>query len=212
MARIMTVAVLGLAGLAAVKGASVVAPIASILAPPAFAASDPTPPCEDGAEDCAAEAPETASEETETETVDVLPELLVALQAERDALEDWREKLEQKEAEILFAKSALDAKHAELAALKAELEHLLERADRENTSDVGRLVEIYKAMKPVQAAAIMNEADIEVSVLVLAAMQPRNSGPILALMQPVRARAISKIILERSRLPGDQNLVNIRLD
>ncbi len=212
MARIMTVAVLGLAGLAAFKGASVVGPIASILAAPAFAASEATDPCEEDAEGCMAETPAAAPEETQDETPDVLPELLVALQAEREELENWREKLEQKEAEILFAQSALDAKHAELAALKAELEHLLERADRENTSDVSRLVEIYKAMKPTQAAAIMNEADIEVSVLVLAAMQPRNSGPILALMQPVRARAISKIILERSRLPGDQNLVNIRLD
>jgi flagellar motility protein MotE (MotC chaperone) len=67
-------------------------------------------------------------------------------------------------------------------------------------------------MKPKDAANIMNDLDIEVSVMVLGTMSERNAAPILAGLNPVRARAISKIILERSKLPGDQRLNNLKLD
>jgi flagellar motility protein MotE (MotC chaperone) len=140
-----------------------------------------------------------------------LDELILDVAVERQALQKWREELELKEAEIALAQSALDENARNLENLRSELEFLLERSQRENTEDVDRLVQIYNAMKPAQAATIMDDADIEVAVLVLAAMAPRDSGPILAVMNPVRARAISKIILERSRLPGDQKLVDLQL-
>ena len=66
-------------------------------------------------------------------------------------------------------------------------------------------------MKPKEAAAIMNDLDIEVSVMVLGSMNERTAAPILANLTPIRARAISKIILERSKLPGDQRLDNLKL-
>ena len=58
----------------------------------------------------------------------------------------------------------------------------------------------------------MNDLDIEVTVMVLATMKERDVAPIMAAMTPVRARAVSKIILERSKLPGDQKLVNVKLN
>lgn len=203
MGKKLTATVIVLAGLASFKGASIYdafraspaqAKAAEEAAPETVAESEPVE--QSGAE----AAPETPEE------------LLVAIAMERDRLAQRQQELDEREATIALAQSTLDAKAAELTALKNELDHLLSRSVRENTDDVARLVEIYKAMKPVQAATIMNEAGIEVAVLVLSAMEPRNSGPIIALMQPTRARAISTIILERSRLPGDQKLVNITLD
>jgi flagellar motility protein MotE (MotC chaperone) len=58
----------------------------------------------------------------------------------------------------------------------------------------------------------MDDMDIETTIMVLGTMKPRIAAPILAKMSPVRARAVSKIILERSQLPGDQDLTGIRLN
>lgn len=142
----------------------------------------------------------------------LLPELLAAIAAEREALAQRSAALEQREAEIAFAAAALGEQGEQLGALKAEIERLLSLADGNHHEDVLRLVKIYRAMKPIEAAAILSTADIEVTVLILAAMSERDAGAILAKMDQVRAQAVSKIILERSRLPGDQRLVNVKIN
>ena len=85
------------------------------------------------------------------------------------------------------------------------------RIEANKTDDLNRLIDFYKNMKPADAARIMDDLDIETTVMVLGTMNPRSAAPILAKVSPVRARAVSKIILERSQLPGDQDLVGIKL-
>jgi hypothetical protein len=46
--------------------------------------------------------------------------------------------------------------------------------------------------------------------MVLGTMPERDAAPILANLDIVRAQAISRIILERSKLPGDQRLDNLK--
>ena len=99
----------------------------------------------------------------------------------------------------------------QLSALKTEVEGLLTRVKQSQTDDLNRLVALYSAMKPKEAAAILDDMDIETAVLVLATMPERDAAPILAQLNRVRARAISRIILERSKLPGDQRLQNLKL-
>lgn len=142
----------------------------------------------------------------------ILPEFLAAIAAEREALEQRAAALDQREAEIAFASAALSTQERQLSALKGEIERLLGVADESHLADVARLVKIYRAMKPVEAAQILSNADLEVTVLVLAAMSERDAGPIVAKMDQLRAQAVSKIILERSRLPGDQRLINVKVN
>lgn len=141
-----------------------------------------------------------------------LPELLAAIAAERAALQERAKALDLREAEIAFAGAALSEQETRLTALQAEISRLLTVAESNHTNDVARLVRLYRSMKPAEAAAILSEADLEVSVLVIAAMLERDAGPILARMNQTRAHAISKIILERSRLPGDQRLINVKVN
>lgn len=140
------------------------------------------------------------------------PEILVAIDLERDALEARALELDEKEARIGLAGIALERQIEELNRLDARLRETLATAESEHTADITRLVRIYEAMKPQQAGAILDSMDIEVSTLVLAAMPEKNAGPIMANMRAVRAQAVSKIIFERSKLPGDQNLLSVRLD
>ena len=83
--------------------------------------------------------------------------------------------------------------------------------DAAQTDDLNRLIDLYTNMKPTDAARIMDDLDIETTIMILGTMKPRTAAPILAKIPAVRARAVSKIILERSQLPGDQNLTGIKL-
>ena len=96
--------------------------------------------------------------------------------------------------------------------MKGSIEELLARVEASQTDDLNRLIEFYKNMKPADAARIMDDMDIETTIMIMGTMNPRTAAPILAKVSPVRARAISKIILERSQLPGDQDLVGIKLN
>jgi len=142
---------------------------------------------------------------------DTPEEVLQSLNRERELIDKQRDDLESRKSELSLAKEKLEVEKQALLELKAEIEDLLSRAKAAQTEDLDRLIAFYENMKPAEAARIMDDLDIEVTILVLAQMKPRTAAPILAKMSPVRARAVSKIILERSQLPGDQDLVGIRL-
>lgn len=138
-------------------------------------------------------------------------EVLSAIATERGLLEEQRDTLDARAAEIALARETLAVETARLEELRGALEGLLVEIDAARQADVDRLVALYVNMKPREAATIMNDLDIEVAVTVLGAMPERDAAPILAAMNVVRAQAISMIILERSKLPGDQRLDGIRL-
>lgn len=143
---------------------------------------------------------------------DMPEELFAAIKAERALLEAQRVVLAERSAEIDLANAMLATETARLADLKLEVEALLERASLEHVADVERLVALYSNMKPRDAATIMNDLDLEVMVTILGTMPERNAAPILAAINPVRARALSLILLERAKFPGDRRLNEIRLD
>jgi len=142
---------------------------------------------------------------------DTPEEVLQSLSRERDLIAAQKEDLESRKSELALAREKLEIEKAALLELKSDIEALLARVKAAETEDLDRLIGFYQNMKPAEAARIMDDLDIEVTILVLAKMKPRVAAPILAKMSPVRARAVSKIILERSQLPGDQDLVGIRL-
>ena len=141
-----------------------------------------------------------------------MPEAIFAeITRERGLLAGQSEALLQREAEIQLAQEKLAIEAEQLNEYKAALEALLARVQAAQNEDLDRLVNLYRNMKPKDAAGIIGDLDIEVSVLVFAAMAERDAAPILANIDPVRARAITKIIFERSKLPGDQDFSGIRL-
>ena len=152
-----------------------------------------------------AKAPKVAAQ------CDTPEEVLQSLSRERDLIAAQKDDLEARKSELALAREKLDIEKAALLELKSDIEDLLARVKAAETEDLDRLIGFYENMKPAEAARIMDDLDIEVTILVLAKMKPRVAAPILAKMSPVRARAVSKIILERSQLPGDQDLVGIRL-
>lgn len=139
-------------------------------------------------------------------------EVLSSFARERELLKKNREQLETQKSELTLVREKLAIEKASLLELKDSISRLLSRVEASQTDDLKRLVAVYQNMKPVDAARIMDDMDIEVTVMVLESMKARVAAPILAKMASVRVRAISKIILERSQLPGDQDLAGIRLN
>lgn len=139
-------------------------------------------------------------------------EVLRSLSLERDLIADQRKMLDVRESELALAREKLGLEKAALTELKDSIETLLGKVEAQQTADLDRLISFYKNMKPAEAAGIIDDLDIEVTIMVLGTMNPRTAAPIMAKMSPVRARAVSKIILERSQLPGDQDLNGIRLN
>ncbi len=137
--------------------------------------------------------------------------IFLAISTERDLWKDQVSALEERRASLNLAEEKLKLNTARLSSLKSDLEDLFMRAEKAKSEDLKRLVEIYRGMKPKEAASIMNTLDIEVAVLVLGQMKERDAAPIFAKLNVVRSQAISKIILHRSKLPGDQNLNGIVL-
>lgn len=143
---------------------------------------------------------------------DTPEEVLTAIADERALLVEQRTALEERTAEIDLANEMLAVKTGQLEELKQEVEALLDRAEATHLADVDRLVALYSNMKPRDAAVIMNDLDLEVMITVLGTMPERNAAPIVAALNPVRARAFSLILLERAKLPGDRRLDQVRLD
>lgn len=209
MARILRLGALALAGLVAVKSASSLTGLDGLddlldFAPATAAESEAE---EAPAAPAPAEPPVAASG-----AMLALPELLAAIAAEQEALAARKAALDEREAEIELARATVLKQNEELTRLRKDVAALLEQAKGAEVADVGRLVKIYEAMKPAEAATILQGADLELAVLVIAAMAERNAGPIMAAMAPDRANAVSRILLERSRLPGDQQPVVVELN
>ncbi|WP_375690011.1 MotE family protein [Pseudooceanicola sp. LIPI14-2-Ac024] len=133
-----------------------------------------------------------AAEPAQCETPE---EMLRSIRKERELLAEQKDKLAQRTAELDLAAQTVEVERGKLAELKTELDDLLARVARAHTADVDRLVNLYRNMKPKDAASIMDDLDIEVTVMVLGTMEERDAAPILAALNPVRARAVSQIIL-----------------
>jgi flagellar motility protein MotE (MotC chaperone) len=92
-----------------------------------------------------------------------------------------------------------------LQALQKKLESL--DAARQQREDAGwqGLVKVYETMKPRDAAAIFNDLDMPVLLQVVDRMKEAKAAPVMAAMQPDKAREVTKKLADmrtRRNEPG----------
>lgn len=95
------------------------------------------------------------------------------------------------------AEQKLDDRIAELNAIKAELEGMLGQADEREEAEINRLVQVYQAMRPREAAAVFNTLADSVRLPVAQAMRPRALAAIMAQMPPAQARELTEKLADR---------------
>jgi len=98
---------------------------------------------------------------------------------------------------MVAAEQKLDTKIAALNAIKAEVQTLLGQVDEREQAETARLVAVYSAMRPREAAAVFATLDDSVRLPIAAAMRPRGLSAIMAQMQPAAARELTEKLARR---------------
>lgn len=140
--------------------------------------------------------------ESEYEYSPVRRELYQELSDRRDALNDRERVLSTREALLEAAERELDQKLRELTAVRDEISALLQQQSEEEEARMASLVKIYEGMKAKDAANIFNTLDIDVLISVMGRMSERKSAPILAEMNPERARTVTILLAQQKQIPS----------
>lgn len=140
--------------------------------------------------------------ESEYEYSPVREELYEDLAERREGLQQRERALATREAILEAAERELDQKLRELTAVRDEISALLERQSEEELARINSLVKIYEGMKAKDAANIFNTLDIDVLMAVMSRMSERKSAPIMAEMNPERARTVTILLAQQKQIPS----------
>lgn len=119
----------------------------------------------------------------------------------REDIEKREKALTTREALLEAAEREMDQKVRELTALRTQIESLMVKQTEEEKARAQSLVKIYEGMKAKDAARIFNTLETDVLLQVLMAMSERKSSPILAEMDPDRARTVTVLMAQQQALP-----------
>ncbi|WP_119459778.1 MotE family protein [Rhodospirillaceae bacterium SYSU D60014] len=128
-------------------------------------------------------------------------EVLQALSQRREELEVRDRELQQRAALLAATEQRMDRKLEELKVLQATIEGLVERHDAEEEKKFKSLVKIYENMKPRDAAQIFEQLEMDVLLEVVGRMSERKVAPILAEMDPGKAKEVTFQMAQEQQLP-----------
>lgn len=155
--------------------------------------------------DSKSKVPDTVWKDAADSDVDsassVKAEMFEDLAKRRDALDAREKELTTREALIKAAEQELDRKYQELDTIRGEIKTLLTQQSEEEKARITSLVKIYEGMKPAQAANIFNTLDLDILVEVMTQMSERKLAPVIAVMDPERARTVTIMMAQQKRLP-----------
>lgn len=129
------------------------------------------------------------------------PEILQHYADRRAELERRAREIDQRQALLEAAEKRIDQKLQELEKVRGDIQKLLKTGDEQQTAQIESLVKIYETMKPKEAARIFEELDMPVLLSVIQRMKETKTAPILAAMEPVKAKEVTAALMERKTLP-----------
>lgn len=180
-----------------------VAPGASLLSqaaagPDGATAKPPPPACAPTAAELAKEAGLSPAE----------LQVLQSLSERRGQLDQRASDLDTQVQLIAAAEAKLDQRIAQMNGLKSDIQNLLNQSDAQQQAETDRLVKVYEAMKPKDAAMRITLMDDSVRLPMAAKMKDRSLAAILAMMPPEDAKAMTEKLA--NRLSGAAAIANAR--
>jgi flagellar motility protein MotE (MotC chaperone) len=118
-------------------------------------------------------------------------ELLGRLGERRDSLDAREKELEMRMALVEAAEKRLDERTETLKAIEARINALVDEKKASENEQFASIVAMYETMKPKEAATIFNQLDMAVLMRVAKAMNPRKMAPVLARMDPLKAKSLT---------------------
>lgn len=111
---------------------------------------------------------------------------------------DQREKDIDVQLQLLAAAEAkLDGKIKSLNGLKGQVQSLIGQADAQQQAENDRLIRVYEAMKPKDAAARFSLLEDSVRIPIALKMKEKSLSAILAQMSPPEAKALTERLANR---------------
>ncbi|MBB3263652.1 flagellar motility protein MotE (MotC chaperone) [Azospirillum sp. OGB3] len=129
-------------------------------------------------------------------------ELLQHFAERRAEIERRTKELEQREALLTAAEKRIDQKVQEMDKVRTDIQKLMRQGDEKQTAQLESLVKIYETMKPKEAARIFEELDMPVLLGVVEKMKETKTAPILAAMDPLKAKELTSALIERRGVPS----------
>lgn len=129
-------------------------------------------------------------------------ELLQELSQRREALDQRARELELREATLGATARQLDEKVGELKAIENRIKGLLKQRDEQEEQSLRSLVKVYENMKPADAGRIFEQLDMPILLDVVERMKEVKVAPVLAVMNPQKAKAITQELAARRQIPA----------
>ncbi|CAO3440310.1 MotE family protein [Azospirillum endophyticum] len=132
------------------------------------------------------------------------PLLRAAIDEQKADSAGRQNRLRETEAVLAATEARVGTQIQRLNGVKREVEALMTQRSNLAQEDLKRMVAIYEAMKPRDAARILTDMETDIVVDVLDRVTERRAAPILAEMADAKAREVTRLILQRRALPGDR--------
>jgi flagellar motility protein MotE (MotC chaperone) len=124
-------------------------------------------------------------------------QILQSLGVRRGELDAQAQTIDTNQQLLAAAAGKLDERVKALAQLKTDIQALLVQSDEQQKAENQRLVTVYSAMKPKDAAARMSVLDDAVLVPIAAGMKERILAAIVAKMDPPVAKKLTENLARR---------------
>jgi len=131
-------------------------------------------------------------------------EVLQKLSDRRAALERRAQAVSQQEVVLKAAEQRVDEKLAKLKSMEQEIGGLVDQETQQGDARLKGLVKIYETMKPREAARIFEELDTPTVLDVIGQMREAKAAPILASMDPSKAKSVTAALIQRRQQSGSR--------
>jgi flagellar motility protein MotE (MotC chaperone) len=128
-------------------------------------------------------------------------EILQSLSQRRDDLDRRSAEIDRHEALLQATEQRIDEKIARLQQMESVINDAFKKQDQKDEANIKSLVKIYETMKPKEAARIFEQLDLPVLLGVLEQMKELKTAPILASMDPAKAKAVTLALAARRPSP-----------
>jgi flagellar motility protein MotE (MotC chaperone) len=128
-------------------------------------------------------------------------EILQSLAQRRDELDRRAAEVDRHEALLQATEQRIDEKIAKLKQMEGTIDATFKKEDQKDDAKIKSLVKIYETMKPKEAARIFEQLDLPVLLDVLENMKELKTAPILASMDPTKAKAVTLALAARHPPP-----------
>lgn len=146
----------------------------------------------------AGSAPEEKKQFTKVEL-----DILQNLSKRRAELDKYEEEVKMKESLLEATELRINKKIDEIKNLQGSVKKILDEYKKQEDSNVRSLVKMYENMKPKDAARIFNEIEMPVLMLIVDRMSERKAAPILASMDPKKAKQLTIELAEERKVLND---------